>query len=142
VNSSRLTFVLSAAALYLSCAWCPGPVAQAAPEAPAAVQFKPEGPDASALAVRVAGALLALGILAFGVIFALKKFAPWMAVPGAQPGRGGLRVIESMRVTQKLSLFVVEFGGERILLACTDRAVTVVSGAARGGTPGRGGETP
>ena len=125
--------LLAAAVLSIFCAWCAGSIAQTAggPQRPGAVQFKPEGPDAVGLSVRVLGALAAAALLAFGAVYGLRRFAPWIAVPRAQPGKGSVRVVETLRLTQRLSLFVIEFGADRILLACTDRGVTVVSSAAQ-----------
>ena len=136
--------LLAVAALSFACAWSPAPVAQtpAAPQRPGAAQFKPEGPDAVGLSVRVVGALAAAALVALGAIYGLRRFAPWIAVPQAQPGEGSVRVVESLRLTQRLSLFVIEFGADRILLACTDGGVTVVSSAAPGEASRRRGEIP
>lgn len=129
--------LLAALALSLSCAWSQGPIAQpsAEPQQPDAVRFKPEGSDTGGLALRVVGGLVVAALLACGAIFALKRFAPWIAVPGTQPGKGNVRVVEVLRVTQKLSLFVVEFGADRILLAQTDHGVTVVSNSSLSDAP-------
>lgn len=136
--------LFAAAALSLSCAWGASSIAQPSggSQRPAAAQFKAEDPDAIGLAVRVAGGLIAAALLAFGVIYGLKRFAPWIVVAQAEPGRRSVRVVETLRLTQKLSLFVVEFGADRILLACSERGVTVVSNAALGDASKRRGENP
>jgi flagellar biogenesis protein FliO len=136
--------LLAAATLSVCCAWCPSSIAQpsGALQRPAAAQFKSEEPDTIGLAVRVVGGLIAAALLAFGVIYGLKRFAPWIAVPQAEPGKRSVRIVETLRLTQKLSLFVVEFGADRILLACSERGVTVVSNAALGDISKRRGENP
>lgn len=136
--------LLAAAALCFSSAWGPSSIAQSSggPPRPAAAQFKSEDPEAIGLAVRVVGGLIVAGLLAFGVIYGLKRFAPWVAVPQAEPGRRSVRIVETLRLTQKLSLFVVEFGTDRILLACSERGVTVVSNAALSDISRRRSENP
>ena len=143
MTSSSLKILLAAAALMLFCEWPrPSFAQEAGPQHSAAVQFKPEGSDTGSLALRVTGALIVTGILACGVIYGLKRFAPWIAVPGAQAGKGNVRVVEALRVTQKLTLFVIEFGADRILLAHTDHGVTVVSNGPSGEVPRRRSEAP
>ena len=141
MKTSSLKMLPAAIALSLSCAWSVGALAQpsAEPQQPGAVTFKPEGSDAGGLAARVLGALVVAALIACGAIYALKRFAPWVAVPGTHPGKGNVRIVEVLRVTQKLSLFVVEFGADRILLAQSDHGVTVVSNT-HSGVPRRQGE--
>jgi flagellar biogenesis protein FliO len=142
VKIPRIKILFAAAALSVCCA--AGSIAQpsVAPQRPAAAQFKSEEPDAIGLAVRVVGGLITAALLAFGVIYGLKRFAPWIAVPQAEPGKRSVRIVETLRLTQKLSLFVVEFGADRILLACSERGVTVVSNAALGELSKRRSENP
>jgi len=144
VTASSLKILLAAAVLVLSCGWPQPSTAQegTGPQQPATMQFKPEGPDTGSLAARVAGVLIVAAVLACGVIYGVKRFVPWIAVPGAQSGKGNVRVIEALRVTQKLTLLVVEFGADRILLAHTDHGVTVVSNGLASEIPRRRNEAP
>jgi flagellar biogenesis protein FliO len=139
-----LKILLGAAVLVLLCGVSQPSIAQpSGPQQPSAVQFKPDSADTTgSLALRVAGGLAVAAVLACGVIYGLKRFAPWISVPGAQAGKGGVRVLEALRVTQKLTLFVIEFGADRILLAHTDQGVTVVSGGSPGDAPRRRSEAP
>ena len=106
------------------------------------MQFKPDSSDTGSLAIRVAGGLIVAAMLACGVIYGLKRFVPWIAAPGAQAGKGNVRVVEALRVTQKLTLFVIEFGADRILLAHTDHGVTVLSSGSPSDAPRRRSEAP
>ena len=110
--------------------------APSATPAPSAIQFKPEGPESGGLALRVVGGLVLAAMVAAGVIYGLRKFAPWIPVPGSRTGKGSLRLVDSMRLTQKLTLFVVEYEADRILLAFSDRGVTVLSSTPAGGRSG------
>jgi len=144
VTGSSLKIPLAVAALVFFCEWPQPSIAQegTGPQQPAAMQFKPDGPDTGSLAVRAAGVIIVAGILVCGVIYGLKRFVPWIAVPGAQAGKGDVRVVEALRVTQKLTLFVIEFGADRILLAHTDHGVTVVSNGLASEVPRRRSEAP
>jgi flagellar biogenesis protein FliO len=138
-----LKILLAAAALALFCEWPrPSFAQESGPQHPAAVQFKPEASDTGSVALRVTWVLIVAAVLACGVIYGLKRFAPWIAVPGAPAGKGNVRVVEALRLTQKLTLFVIEFGADRILLAHTDHGVTVVSNGSSSEVLRRRSETP
>jgi len=109
--------------------------APSAAQAPSAIQFKPEPPDSGGLALRVVGGLVLAAMLAAALVYGVRKFAPWVSVPVNRGAKGSLRVVDSMRLTQKLTLFVVEFEADRILLAFSDRGVTVLSSTPAGGSP-------
>jgi len=144
VTSSSLKILLATAALFFFCGRPQPSIAQegTSPQQPAAMQFKPDSSDTGSLAIRVAGGLIVAAMLACGVIYGLKRFVPWIAVPGAQAGKGNVRVVEALRVTQKLTLFVIEFGADRILLAHTDHGVTVLSSGSPSDAPRRRSEAP
>lgn len=67
----------------------------------------------------------------------LKRFRPSASQesrPGIWPvrimgrtGGGGLRVIQSSRLTSKASLHVVEWGGDQLLVGCTENGLSVLS---------------
>ncbi len=113
-----------------------GPLAQtpgAAPQEPRAIQFKPEGSESASLALRAVGGLVVAALLAGGIIYGVRKLAPWTSVPGTRTGKSAVRVIESLRLTQKLTLFVIEFESDRILLAHSDHGLTVLATAPSAG---------
>lgn len=66
----------------------------------------------------------------------LKRFRPSASQesrPGIWPvrimgrtGGGGLRVIQSSRLTSKASLHVVEWGGDQLLVGCTESGLSVL----------------
>ena len=81
------------------------------------IAFKEESSvGVGALALRLAGGLALMGALAFGAAWAAKRYLP--GVRGySLDGKSRIQLLESRRITPKLTLFVLEFEGRRLLLA-------------------------
>lgn len=92
------------------------------------IGFRANAAESDASVLQVGGALLIVVALALVALYAARRFAPWLAAPAArQRGAAAARLVESVRLAPRMSLFVVEFGAERILLAYSEHGVTVVS---------------
>ena len=77
------------------------------------------------LLLRVAGGLLLMTALAFGAAVLAKRYLP--GIRGySTDGKSRIQLLESRRVTAKLTLFVIEYEGRRLLLAQSgDRVVEI-----------------
>jgi hypothetical protein len=105
--------------------------------APASAQPGPQrleyrqdtGTNFGSLLLRAAGGLVLMAMLAFGTAVLAKRFLP--GVRGySQDGSTRIRLLESRRITPKLTLLVIEFEGRRLLLAQSgDRVVHVAAAA-------------
>jgi flagellar biogenesis protein FliO len=82
---------------------------------------------------RIGGGLLLITVLAFGVTLLAKRYLPGIRGFSAD-GKSHVQLLESRRITARLTLFVIEFEGRRLLLAQSgDRVVEVgARPAARG----------
>jgi hypothetical protein len=104
-------------------ALAPGVYAQDAAHEPAAVALPRQityKEDNSAglgdLALRLGGGLVLMAILAFTAAVLAKRYLP--GVRGySLDGRSRIQLLESRRITPKLTLFVLEFEGRKLLLA-------------------------
>ena len=81
------------------------------------IPYKEErGPGLGSLLVRAAGGLVLIAGLTFGVALLAKRYLP--GVRGfSRDGTTRIQLLESRRITPKLTLLVIEFEGERLLLA-------------------------
>ncbi len=123
----------------------PSPASVSSPEpphTPAAVASEPrrlafrhdDGPGVGALLVRMAGGLVLMAALALVIALLAKRYMP--AVRGySADGQSRVQLLESRRITPKLTLFVVEFEGRRLLLAQSGDRVTEVGASPGGVTP-------
>ena len=77
------------------------------------------------LLLRVAGGLLLMTTLAFAAAVLAKRYLP--GIRGyTSDGKSRVQLLESRRVTPKLTLFVIEYEGRRLLLAQSgDRVVEI-----------------
>jgi hypothetical protein len=77
------------------------------------------------LLLRVAGGLLLMTTLAFAAAVLAKRYLP--GIRGySSDGKSRIQLLESRRVTPKLTLFVIEYEGRRLLLAQSgDRVVEI-----------------
>jgi hypothetical protein len=77
------------------------------------------------LVVRVVGALLLVSALGVGVAFAAKRFMP--SVRGfSLDGTRRVQLLESHRITPRLTLYVIAFEGKTVLLAQSgDRLIDI-----------------
>lgn len=74
------------------------------------------GPGAGSLLLRVTGGLVLITALTFGAAVLARRYLP--GVRGfSRDGTTRVQLLESRRITPKLTLMVVEFEGERLLLA-------------------------
>lgn len=91
---------------------------------PARIAYKDDnGPGFGALLLRAAGGLALMTALAFGAAYVAKRYLP--GVRGySKDGQSRIQLLESRRLTPRLTLFVVEYEGKRLLLAQSgDRVV-------------------
>ena len=89
------------------------------------------GPGLGALALRLAGGLVLMATLAFGTAVLAKRYLPGVRGYSAD-GKSRIQLLESRRITPKLTLFVLEFEGRRLLLAQSgDRVVELASRGAQ-----------
>jgi flagellar biogenesis protein FliO len=98
----------------------PGAVAGA----PATIPFKREPASAGAVGASALGVLLVL-LAAVGAVLYLRKRLN-LGVPGAG-GQRLVRVLESERMGPRALLSVVEFGGQRYLLAQGEHGISCVA---------------
>jgi hypothetical protein len=83
------------------------------------------GAGLGGLFLRLAGSLLLMAALAFAVIVLAKRYLPGIRGFSAD-GKSHVQLLESKRVTPKLTLFVIEYEGRRLLLAQSgDRVVEI-----------------
>jgi hypothetical protein len=77
------------------------------------------------LFLRVGGGLLLMTILAFAAAVLAKRYLP--GIRGySTDGKSRIQLLESRRMTPKLTLFVIEYEGRRLLLAQSgDRVVEI-----------------
>jgi flagellar biogenesis protein FliO len=127
-----LFFLFCAAVLS---AQAPAVAAQSEPRT--GIGFRPDAAENGNLALRVGGALVIAVALALAALYGVRKFAPWLAAPAGRATKGGtLQLVESLRLSPRLNLLVVEFGAERILLASSEQGITVLARVAARGEPG------
>jgi hypothetical protein len=103
----------------------PAPPRQAVARAAPGIPFKREGSGDGGRASlgAVAGLLVVLAGSGAGVVYLRKQLRL-----GGKAGQAGLvRVLESRRLGPKTLLSVVEFGGQRLLLAQSDSGVQCVA---------------
>jgi hypothetical protein len=89
------------------------------------IAFRTEGPPLSGLLWRAAGALALVTLIAFAVAFVAKRYAPGLRGYSSD-GKSRVQLLETRRITPRLTLLVVEFEGRHLLLAQSgDRVVEV-----------------
>ena len=124
----------AAAALGAVCAVAAVPAAAqvaAAPPAKTAIPFKQDNESGAGLAARAAG-VLALGALAaYGGAVALKRSS---LAGRALPGKNRrVRLAETVRLSRRSVLHVVEYRGEELLLAESEHGLQLIASRAEGG---------
>jgi flagellar biogenesis protein FliO len=114
--------------LSLGVGFQPEALAQNTSQPAARIPYKQDnsgsGPGGGLL-LRVAGGLLLMTALAFTAAVLAKRYLP--GVRGyTSDGKSRIQLLESRRVTAKLTLFVIEYEGRRLLLAQSgDRVVEI-----------------
>jgi len=81
-----------------------------------------------ALALRMAGGLVLMATLAFAAAWLGKRYLPSLRGYSAD-GQSRIQLLETRRVTPKLTLFVLEFEGRRLLLAQSGERVVELGAA-------------
>jgi hypothetical protein len=81
------------------------------------------GPGFGGLLLRAAGGLVLITVLTLAITVLAKRYLP--GIRGySLDGRSRVHLLESRRITSKLTMFVIEFEGRRLLLAQSgDRVV-------------------
>lgn len=92
--------------------------------------YQEQGPSLGGLLLRSAGALALVALLALAAAAVAKRFIPGLRGFSAS-GASRVQLLESKRITPKLTLFVVEFEGRRLLLAQSGDRVVEVGASAR-----------
>ena len=108
----------------------PAPAVLAA-EAPSAVNaggepripFRRGEDGVSGVALRVIGGFIVVVLLGIGGVYLLKRYLPtrYRATPG---GAGHIKVVEAQRLTPKVTLFLLDVDGARLLIAHAGERVT------------------
>jgi len=109
-------------------------VADAPPTAAhSAIPFKQEKQTTDALAYRSVGALVLVGVIAYGIVLGLKKFGG--RLPGPLYRGSRVRTLEVTRLSRQSTLYVIEYRGKELLLAEGAQGITMLSGEAPTATP-------
>lgn len=80
------------------------------------IPFKKSEESTSGLVLRVVGGLFVVALVGVGALFLLKRYLPAGYLPASQ-GAKRINVLEVRRLTPKVTLFLVEVDGVRILLS-------------------------
>jgi flagellar biogenesis protein FliO len=95
----------------------PAPATAASPPDSRRIAFKEDSSaDVGSLALRMAGGLALMGILTFAAAWLAKRYLPGLR-GFSSDGHSRIQLLESRRITPKLTLLVLEFEGRRLLLA-------------------------
>jgi len=96
-----------------------------------AIPFKQDADSSGSLAARAAGVLVLAALAAFGAAVAIKRFG---LVPGVRADKvRRVRLAESVRLSRRSVLHVVDYDGEQLLLAESEHGIVLVSSRAQGG---------
>lgn len=91
------------------------------------IPFKKEQSNDGRFAIKVVGSLILVSLLGVATIYALKRYMP-IGFQIDKDKTRRLRLVESLRVSPKTTLILVEFDGEPVLLAqSTDRIAKMAS---------------
>ncbi|MBI1890129.1 MAG: flagellar biosynthetic protein FliO [Burkholderiales bacterium] len=114
------------AVLVATLAWCCAGNCAAAEAQPSAIPYKRDAASGESSYSRVAIGLIISGLLAVGSIYVLRRRLGLQ--PLAQQAKQ-LRVIETQRLSTRLTLYVVEFAGQRYLISHSEHGVTSLASA-------------
>jgi flagellar biogenesis protein FliO len=95
-----------------------------------AIPFKQDKQGGDTLAYQSLAGLLLAGLAAYGVILGLKHFGPLRGAAMRKNRR--LQIIESMRLSRRSVLHVVNYHGEELLLAEGEHGLGLVARRAEG----------
>lgn len=81
------------------------------------IAFKEDnGASIGSLVLRMAGGLVLMAILTFGAAWMAKRYLPGLR-GFSSDGQSRIQLLETRRITPRLTLFVLEIEGRRLLLA-------------------------
>jgi flagellar biogenesis protein FliO len=89
------------------------------------VPFKQTGESEDWLVYQAAGAFLLACAAAYGIAFSLKRLRPQL--PGKAARHTRLQVLETRRLTQRSTLFRIDFDGQELLIAESGQSLTVLA---------------
>lgn len=98
-----------------------------------AIPFKQEKQTTDALAYRSVGALVLVGVIAYGIVLGLKKFGA--RLPGPLYRGSRVRTLEVTRLSRQSTLYVIEYRGKELLLAEGAQGIQVLSSDTLTATP-------
>jgi hypothetical protein len=144
VHNRIAAMVLAALFLASALALAPGAFGQDAAQAPPAatlrsgtqrIAYKEDSAvSVGSLVLRLGGGLVLMATLAFTAAVLAKRYLP--GIRGySLDGQSRIQLLESRRITPKLTLFVLEFEGRRLLLAQSGERIVELD--ARRGESGR-----
>ena len=81
--------------------------------------------DVGSLALRLVGGLVLMATLTFATAWLAKRYLPGLRGYSSD-GQSRVQLLETRRITPKLTLFVLEFEGRRLLLAQSGERVVEV----------------
>jgi len=116
----------AAAVALLACASAGVHGAEQPPAAspPQAIAFKQDDGELGPLLLRSLLAMAAIVGVGFGVLYVMRRRG---IVPAARPAGRSLRVVESVRLGPRASLFVVQFGESRLLVGQGEHGVSLIA---------------
>jgi len=91
---------------------------------PQAIAFKQDDGELGPLLLRSLLAMAAIVGVGFGVLYVMRRRG---IVPAARPASRSLRVVESVRLGPRASLFVVQFGESRLLVGQGEHGVSLIA---------------
>jgi hypothetical protein len=100
------------------------PLAARAQSAAPAIGFRDDSGELGALMLRSILAMIFIVVVAVAVLLVMRRYG---IVPGARRGTGSLQVVETLRLAPRATLFVVDFGGRRLLLGHAEHGLTVIA---------------
>lgn len=110
----------------VACLWCCAGLVSAADSQTTSIPYKREVAAGEANLSRVAIGLIICGLAAVGSVYFIRRRLGLNPLPN-QPKQ--LRVLETQRLGTRLVLYVVEFSGQRHLIAHSEHGVTSLASA-------------
>lgn len=88
------------------------------------IPFKQDSGEIAELMLRSVLVMAAIAAVVFLVLYLMRRYG---LTPAARPGTGSLRVVESIRVAPRASIFVVQWGDSRILVGQSEHGMTTLA---------------
>jgi hypothetical protein len=102
------------------------PAASGAATPHGAIPFKQDKQGGGSLAYQSVAGLVLAGLAAYGIVLGLKRYGG-SAVGGPLRRQRRLQMVESLRLSRKSVLHVVDYQGEQLLLAESEHGLQLVS---------------